>query len=64
MILPIFKVKINEFETKEIDVCKSIFGFDKSKVGVESGSKMFVECNFSVLKKLAQKMLINDKDHR
>ena len=64
MILPIFKVKINEFETKEIDVCKSIFGFDKSKVGVESGSKMFVECNFSVLKKLAQKMLFNVKVQR
>ena len=64
MILPIFKVKINEFETKEIDVCKSIFGFDKSKVGVEAGAKMFVECNFSVLKKLAQKMLFNVKVQR
>ena len=64
MILPIFKVKINEFETKDIDVCKSIFGFDKSKVGVENGAKMFVECNFSVLKKLAQKMLFNVKVQR
>ena len=61
MILPIFKVKVNEFETKDIDVCKSIFGFDKTKVGVENGAKMFVECNFSVLKKLAQKMLFNVK---
>ena len=61
MILPIFKVKINEFETKEIDVCKSVFGFDKSKVGVEQGQKFFVECNFSVLKKLSQKMLFNVK---
>ena len=64
MILPIFKVKINEFETKDIDVCKSIFGFEKSKVGVENGAKMFVECNFSVLKKLAQKMLFNVKVQR
>ena len=46
---------------KEIDVCKSIFGFDKTKVGVEQGNKFFVECNFSVLKKLAQKMLFNVK---
>ena len=61
MILPIFKVRINEFETKDIDVCKSIFGFDKTKVGVEQGQKFFVECNFSVLKKLAQKMLFNVK---
>ena len=65
MILPIFKVKISGSddvpEIKEIDVCKSIFGFDKSKVGVEAGTKFFVECNFSLLKKLAQKMLFNVK---
>lgn len=65
MILPIFKVKISgtdeEPAIKEIDVCKSIFGFDKTKVGVEQGNKFFVECNFSVLKKLAQKMLFNVK---
>ena len=30
MILPIFKARINEFETKDIDVCKSIFGFDNN----------------------------------
>tara|TARA_Y100000593_G_scaffold8491_1_gene15643 strand:+ start:869 stop:1936 length:1068 start_codon:yes stop_codon:yes gene_type:complete len=65
MILPIFKTKISgtdeEPAIKEIDVCKSVFGFDKSKVGVEQGQKFFVECNFSVLKKLAQKMLFNVK---
>ena len=63
MILPIFKTKVSgtdeEPSIKELDVCKSVFGFDKSKVGVEQGQKMFVECNFSVLKKLAQKMLFN-----
>jgi len=64
MILPIFKVKKTETEITEIDVCKSIFGFDKTKVGVEKGQKMFVECNFSVLKKLAQKMLFNVKVQR
>jgi ferritin-like metal-binding protein YciE len=64
MILPIFKVKKTETEITEIDVCKSIFGFDKTKVGVEQGQKMFVECNFSVLKKLAQKMLFNVKVQR
>jgi hypothetical protein len=64
MILPIFKVKKTETEITELDVCKSVFGFDKSKVGVEQGQKMFVECNFSVLKKLAQKMLFNVKVQR
>ena len=68
MILPIFKVKISgtydEPNIKELDVCKSVFGFDKSKVGVEQGQKMFVECNFSVLKKLSQKMLFNVKVQR
>ena len=68
MILPIFKTKVsgtdNEPNIKELDVCKSVFGFDKSKVGVEQGQKMFVECNFSVLKKLAQKMLFNVKVQR
>ena len=63
MILPIFKTKVSGTDEdpniKELDVCKSVFGFDKSKVGVEQGQKMFVECNFSVLKKLAQKMLFN-----
>ena len=65
MILPIFKTKISGTDDdpiiKEIDVCKSVFGFDKSKVGVEQGQKFFVECNFSVLKKLSQKMLFNVK---
>ena len=68
MILPIFKTKVSgtddEPSIKELDVCKSVFGFDKSKVGVEQGQKMFVECNFSVLKKLAQKMLFNVKVQR
>tara|TARA_R100000231_G_scaffold32552_1_gene28394 strand:- start:66 stop:1133 length:1068 start_codon:yes stop_codon:yes gene_type:complete len=68
MILPIFKTKVSgtddEPSIKELDVCKSVFGFDKSKVGVENGSKMFVECNFSILKKLAQKMLFNIKVQR
>ena len=68
MILPIFKTKVSgtddEPNIKELDVCKSVFGFDKTKVGVESGAKMFVECNFSVLKKLAQKMLFNVKVQR
>ena len=64
MILPIFKIKKTETEITELDVCKSVFGFDKSKVGVEQGQKMFVECNFSVLKKLAQKMLFNVKVQR
>ena len=68
MILPIFKTKVSGTDEdpniKELDVCKSVFGFDKSKVGVEQGQKMFVECNFSVLKKLAQKMLFNVKVQR
>ena len=68
MILPIFKTKVSgtddEPSIKELDVCKSVFGFDKTKVGVEQGQKMFVECNFSVLKKLAQKMLFNVKVQR
>ena len=68
MILPIFKTKVSGTDDqpsiKELDVCKSIFGFDKTKVGVENGAKMFIECNFSVLKKLAQKMLFNVKVQR
>jgi hypothetical protein len=39
------------------EVVKSVFGFKKDKIGIEQGTKFFVECNFTLLQKLSQKVL-------
>tara|TARA_Y100000356_G_scaffold63132_1_gene51582 strand:- start:127 stop:1140 length:1014 start_codon:yes stop_codon:yes gene_type:complete len=39
------------------EVVKSVFGFKKEKIVVEQGTKFFVQCNFTLLQKLSQKVL-------
>ena len=46
------------------EVVKSVFGFKKDKIGVEQGTKFFVQCNFTLLQKLSQKVLFNVKVNR
>jgi len=57
------RVMINVMVLAE-DVVKSVFGFKKDKIGVEQGGKFFVQCNFTLLQKLSQKVLFNVKVNR
>jgi len=54
------RVMINVMALSD-EIVKSVFGFKKEKIQVENGSKFFIECNFSLLQKLSQKVLFNVK---